>query len=386
MTMDFDRIINRRASDSYKWNCYDEDVLPLWVADMDFISPEPVIRALQERVAHGVFGYGKTPQELREVILERLEKRYGWKVSPDALVFTPGVVVGFNLACHAFAQPGEGALIQTPVYPPFLGAPRHAGIRRDEMELTRQADGRYEVDLQRMDEALTDSTRLFILCNPHNPVGRVFTRPELEGMAELCLRKNVVICSDEIHGDLIFNGYHQTPIASLSPEIEARTVTLMAPSKTFNIAGLDCSFAIIPNPELRKCYEEARRGIVGGVNILGVTAALAAYRDGEPWLQSVLDYMERNRDYLMNYIHEKLPEIQMAVPEGTYLAWLDCRALSLETSPAEFFLKKARVGMNDGADFGMGGQGFVRLNFACPRATLENALDRMQKAVESIRK
>jgi cystathionine beta-lyase len=358
MNMDFDRILNRRDSDCIKWNFYDEDVLPLWVADMDFISPEPVIRALQERVAQGVFGYGKDPQELREVIVARMAERYGWKVSPEALVFTPGVVVGFNLACHAFVKPGEGALVQTPVYPPFLSAPKNAGIRRDEMELTRQENGRYTVDMDRMANTITESTRLFILSNPHNPVGRVFTRKELEEMANVCLRKKVLICSDEIHGDLIFSGHQHIPIASLSPEIEAQTITMMAPSKTYNIAGLECSVAIIPNPELRKRYEAARGGVVGGVNILGVTAAEAAYRSGEAWLRSVLEYLEGNRDFLMKYVREHLPEIQMAAPEGTYLAWLDCRALPIETSPADFFLQKARVGMNDGADFGRGGQGF----------------------------
>lgn len=386
MNMDFDRILNRRDSDCIKWNFYDEDVLPLWVADMDFISPEPVIRALQERVAQGVFGYGKDPQELREIIVARMAERYGWKVSPEALVFTPGVVVGFNLACHAFVKPGEGALVQTPVYPPFLSAPKNAGIRRDEMELTRQADGRYTVDMDRMADTITESTRLFILSNPHNPVGRVFTRKELEDMADVCLRKKVLICSDEIHSDLIFSGHQHIPIASLSPEIEAQTITMMAPSKTYNIAGLECSVAIIPNPELRKRYEAARGGVVGGVNILGVTAAEAAYRSGEAWLHSVMEYLEGNRDFLMKYVRENLPEIQMAAPEGTYLAWLDCRALPIETSPADFFLQKARVGMNDGADFGRGGQGFLRMNFGCPRAMLKAALERMQGAVESIRK
>ena len=384
MAYDFDRIIDRRHSDSEKWNRYPEDVLPLWVADMDFRAPEPVIRALHEYVDRGLFGYAHgAPDELREVIVERLLRLYGWRVSPEALVFVTGVVVGYDQACHALLGPDDALLIQTPVYPPFLNAAKWAGAQSQEMELTRGPDGRYFVDLDRFERAIADRTRAFLLCNPHNPVGRVFTPAELSAMAEICLRHDVYIISDEIHGDLIYSGHRHTPIASLAPEIEARTITVMAPSKTYNIPGLGCAVAVIPNPELRKQYQNAHRGLSGHVNNLGYVAALAAYRDGQPWLDACLRYLEANRDFLYRYVEANLPGITMSPMEGTYLAWLDCRnaGLPADMPPGKFFLEKARVALNEGATFGKGGAGFVRLNFGCPRATLEEALERMRSAI-----
>ena len=380
MNYSFDRIINRRTSDSVKWRRYDEDVLPLWVADMDFASPEPVIRALRQRVEHGIFGYASELPELRPLIVERLQRLYDWQVEPEALIFVPGVVTGFNQAVQALALPGEGVLAQTPVYYPILYAPGNAGCTLDEMELTRRPDGSYEIDWEAMEAAITDRTRVFILCNPHNPVGRVFRRSELERMAEICLRHNIVICSDEIHCDLIFSGQQHMPIATLAPEVAAQTITLIAPSKTYNIAGLHASVAIIPNPELRQRYQAARRGLVPSVGLMGQTAALAAYRDGQPWLDAVLEYLEANRDFVAEFVREELPGITMHPPEGTFLAWLDCRGAGLE-EPHQFFLDKARVALNDGAVFGRGGEGFVRLNFACPRSTLAEALGRMRDAL-----
>ncbi len=378
MTYDLDQLIDRRPSDSIKWHHYGEDALPLWVADLDFAAPEPVIRALRERVEHGIFGYGGEPPDLRPTIVDRLQRLYGWQVAPEALVFLPGVVVGFNLATQAVTSPGDGVLAQTPVYYPILYAPGNAGCTLDEMELTRQPDGTYTVDYDALEAAITDRTRIFILCNPHNPVGRVFQSDELERMAEICLRHNLVICSDEIHCDLVFPGHQHLPIASLDPEIARRTITLMAPSKTYNVAGLDCSVAIVQDPELREQLKAARVGLVPGINIMGYTAALAAYRDGQPWLDAVLGYLESNLDYLLQYVHAHLPGITMSRPEGTYLAWLDCRQSGLPDNPHEFFLKEAKVAVNDGATFGRGGEGFVRLNFGCPRSTLEEALERMR--------
>jgi cystathionine beta-lyase len=382
MTYDFDQIVERRGSDSVKWGWYDEDVLPLWVADMDFRSPEPVIHALHERVEHGLFGYGLEPPELREVIVERLQRLYGWQVSPEALVFLPGVVTGFNLACRAVTSPGEGVLVQTPIYYPILEAPDNAGLTLDEMELTRQPDGRYVIDFDLFERTITPQTRIFILCNPHNPVGRVFQRAELERMAEICLRHNVVICSDEIHCDLLFRGSRHLPIASLSPEIAERAITLMAPSKTYNIPGLKCSVAIVQDDDLREKLKAARAGLVSRmVNVMGYVAALAAYRDGQAWLDEVLRYLESNRDFVFEYVNTRLPGVTVVKPEGTYLAWLDCRQANIPGHPHEFFLEKARVALNDGAAFGQGGEGFVRLNFGCPRSTLTEALDRMRDAL-----
>jgi cystathionine beta-lyase len=385
MPIDFDQPIDRRRSDSVKWRAFAEDVLPLWIADMDFASPEPVIRALHERIEHGVFGYGTSRQEeLREVIMARLQKLYGWKVAPEAIVWMPGVVTGFNVACRTVASPGEGILVQTPVYSPILDAPGNCGLERNEMELTRQPDGRYVVDMDVMAATITDRTRAFLFCNPHNPVGRVFERAELAAMADLCLRRGLTIISDEIHCDLIFQGYRHVPIVALAPEVAERTITLMAPSKTFNIAGLGCSFAVIPDPELRRQFKAARRGLVPDVNILGFVAALAAYREGGDWLADCLRYLEGNRDLLSQFMAKYLPGIAMSPMEGTYLAWLDCREARLPDNPAQFFLKQAKVALNDGATFGRGGEGFVRLNFGCRRATLEEALRRMRSALQTV--
>jgi cysteine-S-conjugate beta-lyase len=381
MTYDFDQIIDRRATESVKWNRYGEDVLPLWVADMDFRSPEPVIRALRERIDHGILGYPQEVPGLREAFLAHLERDHAWQVDPEALVLLPGVVTGFNLAIHAFTAAGDGVLAQTPVYYPILRAPGTAGRLLDQMQLTLRPNGRYEVDFELFEATITPRTRIFILCNPHNPVGRVFGPDELERMAEICLRHDVVICSDEIHCDLIFPGHRHTPIASLHPDIARRTITLMAPSKTYNIAGLHCSVAIIEDKDLREQYCAARAGLVPWVGVMGQLAGLAAYRDGGPWLEAVLGYLAGNCDFLQSYVETDLPGITMIHPEGTYLAWLDCRAADLGRNPYEFFLEEARVALNDGGSFGRGGEGFVRLNFGCPRSTLESALERMRRAL-----
>jgi cystathionine beta-lyase len=384
---DFDQVIDRCHTDSAKWCRYNkdghEDVLPLWVADMDFAAPEPVIRALQERVAHGVFGYGMPPDGLREIIQGRLAQLYNWQVETDDILFFPGVVTGFTLACCAIGEPGDETLVEPPVYPPMLAAPAEVGRIPKTVQLV-EGDERYERDLDRFEAAITERTSLFLLCSPHNPVGRVFERGELERLAEVCLRHDVVICSDEIHCDLVFQGHPHIPIASLAPEIAAQTITLMAPSKTYNIAGLSCSVAVIQNPELRTRLKETVPHLVSHVNLLGYTAALAAYRDGQEWLDALLAYLKANRDYLIEYLAAHMPGIRCHKPEGTYLAWLDCRDTGIPGNPHEFFLEHARVALNDGASFGTGGEGFVRLNFGCPRAILTEALDRMQAALDAL--
>ena len=384
MTDSFGQRIDRRHSESLKWNYYDEDVLPLWVADMDFRSPEPVIQALHERVEHGVFGYGSDPPGLREVIVDRLQRLYDWDVSPAELVFLPGVVTAFNLVCHAVGSPGDGVLLQVPVYYPMLSAPGGAGLTNDEMELTRRPDGCYGIDFDLFQRTISDRTRIFMLCNPHNPTGRVFGREELTRMAEICLRENLIICSDEIHCDLLFRGSQHIPIATLAPEIADRTITLMAPSKTFNVPGLKCSLAIVQNSELRKTLRETHTGLVHGVNVLGYAAAVAAYRDGQSWLDELLSYLEANLDLLLECVEAQLPGISMARPEATYLGWLSCHEAGIPGNPHEFFLNEARVALNDGAVFGQGGEGFVRLNFGCPRGRLVEALDRMKEALSAL--
>lgn len=383
MRYNFDALPDRRANESWKWHAFPEDVLPMWIADMDFVSPEPVIRALRERVEHGVFGYPMEMPELRQVIVNRLTDLYQWAVQPEDILFLPGVIQGFNLACQAFAAPAGGVLVMPPIYPPILQAPERTETLRQEVALIQCTDGSYAIDWDRFETAITDQTRLFILCNPHNPVGRVYRRDELERMAEICLRRNVIICSDEIHCDLIYRGYRHLPIASLDPEIALHTITLMAPSKTFNIPGLHCSFAIIPNPELRQQYQNAAKGLVGGVNLMGMVAMLAAYSNGQEWLEQVLLYLEGNRDFLFDYLIRELPEIRMAKPEGTYLAWLDCRQTGIEGNCSRFFLEKAKVALEDGLRFGREGKGFVRLNFGCPRSMLAEALERMKAALSA---
>lgn len=381
MASSFDQIIDRRNTECIKWNVYENDVLPMWVADMDFRSPEAVIQTLRERVEHGVFGYPGDPFKLRETIVERLYRLYDWKISPEMIIFMPGVVTGFNLISHALGQPGRAVLMQVPVYFPFFSAPPNAGMIRQENQLIQRADGSYGINFDAFEASFTEDTHLFMLCNPHNPVGRVFKRDELVKMAEICMRHNVLICSDEIHCDLVFKGHRHIPIATLSPEIGRSTVTLMAPSKTFNIAGLECSFAVVENETLRNKIQAARQGMVGGVNLMGQVAALAAYRDSQDWLDELLIYLEKNRDLICKTIAEEIPELKVCAPEGTYLAWLDCRGAGLGDKPAETLVQRARVGMNEGAVFGKGGEGFVRMNFGCPTANVEESLKRIKQAV-----
>lgn len=378
----FDVLPDRKDSLSVKWHVYGPDVLPMWVADMDFRSPDSVIGALKHEVERGVFGYPYEDSRFKAVLVDRLANLYGWQIDPGDLVFIPGIVTGLNIVSHLFRENGGEVMVQTPIYPPFLGAPKNAGLQRVDVALVRAPDGQYSIDFDAFEAAITDQTRLFILCNPHNPVGRVYTAGELERLAEICLRRNVLICSDEIHCDLIYSGYRHLPIASLQPEIAQNSITLMAPSKTFNIPGLQCSFAVVQNPELRQRLQKASEGMGGWVNLMGLIAGWAAYQHGQEWLGSLMTYLQGNRDFLFGFVHQRLPGVHMVKPEGTYLAWLDCREAGIDGNPYEYFLQKARVAVNDGKAFGSGGEGFVRLNFGCPRSMLEEALLRMENALQ----
>jgi cysteine-S-conjugate beta-lyase len=385
---DFDQIVDRSGSDSGKWSRYSADVLPLWVADMDFLSPPEVIEALHRRIDHGVFGYGSDPVELRELICERLLRRYNWEIAPHDIIFMPGLVSGFNIAARAIGDRGDGVLICTPVYHPFLHAPanQHRLLQNAPLASSRsKLDGLetidYEMDLDAIEDAITERTRLHILCNPHNPVGRAYTRAELESLATTCLSHDVIICSDEIHCDLLLGETQHVPIASLHPEIARRTITLMAPSKTYNLPGLACSYAVITDPDLRAQFQSASAGIVPHVNLLGYVAAITAYSSCDEWERRLRDYLTANRDYLLGYLRDNLPSIAATVPEATFLGWLDCGALDLPGNPQEFFLEEARVAFNEGATFGEGGEGFVRFNFGCPRATVQLGLDRMAESL-----
>lgn len=375
---------DRRKTDSIKWGVFGDDVLPLWIADMDFSSPPEVSGALKKRVEHGVFGYGLESTSLKDLLIERMGSRYHWHISRDDILFIPGVISGFNVVCQAVTQPGESILIQTPVYPPFFTVPGNAGAKSVFNEIKLNAEGRYAIDLEAFEQSIQADTRCFMLCNPHNPIGRVYTQEELRGMADICLRHRMVICADEIHCDLVYSGHTHTPIATLDPEIAANTVTLIAPSKTYNIPGLACSMLICTNPELRQKIEKSRRGLLGWVNIMGMTAAEAAYQKGGPWLEEVIKVLESNRDFLYEYLRSNIPQIRMVKPEATYLAWLDCRDLYLPLPPQKFFLERAKVALNEGAEFGEPGKGFVRLNFACSRETLTAALERMKSAIDQL--
>jgi len=372
---------NRACSDSIKWSMYPEDVLPLWVADMDFTSPPEVIAALQRRVEHGVFGYANESRKLAELIVERMERLYGWKISPEDVLIVPGVIAGFNLTAQAILQQGDSVVIQPPIYPPFFGVAANAGVSEIQCVLENDGTGKYFIDFNKLKKALSGTSRMLLFCNPHNPIGKVYKQEELEEIATLCAQNNVYICSDEIHSDLVYAGNRHIPIASIDPEIGQRTVTLIAPSKTFNIAGLDCSVLISENAELMKRIKQTRRGIMSGVNLLGTTAAIAAYQHGQKWLDEILVTLQDNRDFLLDFVKEKMPEVRIQSPLATYLAWLDCRELALGMEPYDFFLKNAKVALNRGAEFGGDGNSFVRLNFGCERKVLEEALARMVRVL-----
>jgi len=386
MAFDFDEPIDRRLSDSMKWRQYGPDVLPLWVADMDFRAPEVALRAIRERIEHGVLGYAHEPQtEILEGVAGYLARHHGWKVDPAAIVLLPGLVPGFHVACRAPTQPGDSVLTLVPVYPPILHCAKTLGLGMDEVELTQGASGAYGLDGDAFQAAIHPRTRVLLLSNPHNPVGRVFRREELTLMAEACLRHELTIVSDEIHCDLVFPGHRHIPTATLSPEVEARTITLMSPSKSFNLAGLKVAFAVIPNAALRERFLAARSGLQSAPNLLGSVAMNAVYREADPWLQALLKYLEGNRDFVVDFVRQHLPGVRVTAPEGTYLAWLDCREAGLPSRPFTFFLQQARVALNPGESFGRGGEGFARLNFGCPRATLTEALERMRRAFEERR-
>jgi cystathionine beta-lyase len=376
----FDSVIERRGSGCNKWNRFAEDVLPMWVADMDFAAAPPILAALRDRVDHGVLGYGMAQERLRSAILAHLEHQYGWRVAPEAVVPLPGVVPGFNLALRALCQPGAGVLVQTPVYPPMLKAPENWGLRRVDAPLG--PDG--SVDPAAFHAAATEAGQggAFLLCNPHNPSGRVFRREELEAMASACLDAGLAIVSDDIHCDLLFDGRRHLPVATLSPEVAVRTITLMSAGKTWNIAGLNAAWAVVPDAGLRARFAAARAGIADHANILGLIATVAALEEGEGWRREVIAYLQANRDWLVEAVAARLPGIRMNRPEGTYLAWLDCAGAvpPVAADPHDFFLA-AGIGFNPGPDFGPPGRHCVRLNFGCPRPMLEEGVARMERAL-----
>lgn len=372
----FDQPIDRRDSDAIKWRKYaGRDILPLWVADMDFAAPPAVLEALQRRIGHGVFGYGGALPSLTESVLTHLEDEYAWAVSAESIVWLPGLVTGLNVACRAVE--GE-VLTAAPIYPPFLSAPRFSGrvLNRAELACT---EGHWHWDKIALKSALTAATRLFLLCHPHNPVGRCWDRAELLELADFAEENDLVVCSDEIHCGLILDAdKRHIPFASLSPAAAKRSITLMAPSKTYNIPGLGCAFAIIPDAALRRRFLHVMEGIVPHVNVLGLAACEAAYRDCAEWHRELIAYLITNRD-LVNAAVNAEKRVKMSHVEATYLAWIDVRQLGLANPAAHFEVHG--LGLSDGTDFGA--PGWLRLNFGCARQTLIEALRRFAKACQA---
>ncbi|MGC9360797.1 MAG: MalY/PatB family protein [Anaerolineae bacterium] len=382
MAFDFDTHLDRRSFHSLKWSTYEPDVLPLPVADMDFATAPAIQEALGRLVNHGALGYPIEPPQLAEHVAAFVGRRHGWDISPDTLTFFPGVLAGVRAALTAFTQPGDAFVTLTPVYPPLFGIGRSMDRVPRLVPLHRDPRGRYTADLGRLEQALPGA-RALILCSPHNPVGRVFARDELEAIAELALRHDAVLISDEIHADLILGNRPHVPLGSLDHDISRCSVTLMAPSKTFNIAGLPLGFAITSDATLRSQLQSAARSAGCAITLPAWIAAEAAYSDpdAEAWLDALLAYLSANMALTAESIAHDLPEIILSPAEGTFLAWLDLSALGLPEPPAAYLLRHARVAVNEGRSFGPGGEGHVRLNVGCPRALLSEALQRIESAL-----
>jgi cysteine-S-conjugate beta-lyase len=377
MKFDFDEIIDRRGTSSEKWDKYrGTDIIPLWVADMDFRSPPAVIEALHERVSHGVFGYTAPPEGLTQAVIDSLQAEFGWQVKKEWLLCLPGLVTGLNVCCRAIGSPGDDVITFTPVYPPFMSAPPLSDRQAIKVPL-RQNGTHWELDLEALEQAITNKTKLLLICSPHNPVGRVWTMEELTELASIADRHDLVICSDEIHCGLVLDeNVRHIPMATLSEEVARRTITLLAPSKTYNVPGLGCSFAVISDDTLRRAFRKAMGRIVPHVNLLGYTAAEAAYRGGEEWRRELLAYLRGNRDLVAREVAAM--GLSVAHVEATYLSWIDLREAGID-DPVPFF-EDAGVGLSGGADFGL--PGFVRLNFGCPRQLLVEALRRMREGLK----
>ena len=370
-----------RAKPSGKWTRYDPDVLPVWVADMDFPPAEPIRRALQAHLERGSFGYppsGGHPG-LVSAVTERLADRFGWAVPPEAVHPLAGIIPGLFLGTLATTGPGEQVVVQPPIYPPFFAVIRQS--QRVLLENPMVDDGaRFVMDLDQLRAAITPATRAIMFCNPHNPTGRVFDRAELEALAEVVLEHRLWMISDELHADLVFDGRH-VPFASLSPEVAQRTLTLYGPTKAFNLAGFKIGFLIAENPALLARAKEIAGYFLPGVNVMGQIAALAAFREGGMWLDAALGYLRANRDHLLARLAAEAPAVRAYAPEGTYLVWLDFRATGLGDDPAAALLERGRVGLNAGVDYGSGGAGFARFNVATSRRILDAAIDRLVATV-----
>jgi cystathionine beta-lyase len=391
MTWNFDQPAEREGTNCIKYDRREEifgkkDIIPMWVADMDFKSPDFVTSALNEQLKHEIYGYSFRPAEYYTSIIDWLKVRHNWSTEKEWMTFAPGVVPALNFCTLAFTQPGDRIIVQPPVYFPFFSAVESHGRTLLYNQL-KEEGGRWVMDYESLVASIDDKTRMIIISNPHNPVGRVWTSEELLDLAEICLRNNIIILSDEIHCDLVLPGFRHKPFASLSEEIADRTITLIAPSKTFNLAGLSTSTVIISNPALKKAFNRIVDNLhVGGGNIFGTAASVAAYTYGHKWLDSLLDYIDHNVDFVENYCRSLIPEIIPVQPEATYMIWLDCRKLGMKGKELQnFFVHSAGIGMNEGSTFGPGGEGFMRMNLGTTHQTVIKAMEQIEKAVSSLR-
>ncbi len=380
---DFDKLVERRGTDSVKWDLADDDVIPMWVADMDFESPREVQEAIMDRVKHGVYGYTIELDSLFEAVTKWVSRRHNWTIEREWIVFTPGVMPGILGILQAITRPGDKVILQSPVYTPFFRAVRNSGCHVLNNQL-KYENNRYTMNFPDLEEKAKDPrTRALILCNPHNPVGRVWTREELSTVGKICLENDVVMISDEIHSDLIYKEYKHIPLASICDEFAENSITCIAPSKTFNLAGLNTAFLVIPDSRVRREFQNM--SLPKRATIFGGIAAEAAYTYGDNWLDALLDYLDDNRRLLAGYLKARTPQIKVVEPEGTYLVWLDCRQLGMDNDGLEkFMLEKAGIWVNQGYSFGSGGDGFIRMNIGCPRPILEKALGRLNAAVNSL--
>lgn len=392
MIYDFDKITERRGTNSLKYDFAEErgkseHLLPLWVADMDFPAAAPILDRLAESVRHGIFGYSDTKEPYFQAVQSWYRENFQWTVQPEWLVKTPGVVFAIAMAIRAFTEPGDGVMIQQPVYYPFSEAILDNGRELINSPL-RLTNGRYEMDFDDMEAKFKSGrVKLLLLCSPHNPVGRVWTEEELRRAGQLCLQYGVLVVSDEIHSDFVYPGFRHRVFADLSPAFADITVTCTAPSKTFNLAGLQTSNIFISNEELRQSFRgEIAAAGYSQLNQLGLVACQAAYEAGGEWLGQLREYLCGNLAYVREYLRERLPEVKLIEPEGTYLIWLDFRGLGLtETQREELIVDKAGLWLDSGDMFGPDGEGFERINIACPRATLEEAFRRLERAVQAYR-
>ncbi|OGO30940.1 MAG: cystathionine beta-lyase [Chloroflexi bacterium RBG_16_56_11] len=398
MRYDFDQVCSRQDTNCVKWDAVksifgSEDVIPMWVADMDFPAARPIVEALEKRAGHEFYGYTQPGPGLIGAVVDRLQRKFDWKIEPEWVVFTPGVIPAINVAIRALTRPGDEVILQEPVYYPFFPSVKLSGCQVTTNAL-RLNHGRYEMDFTDLESKFLPRAgmrespgrvRAIVLCNPQNPIGRLWNREELTRLGEIVIRNGATVISDEIHCEILYKGYRHSPFAAISEEFARNCIVCMAPSKTFNLAGLAASSIIIPDKKLRDRFNETRSGVMPGQNIFGLVAMEAAYLYGDEWLEQLLDYLQGNMEFTLRYCARNIPQIKVTRPQGTYLLWLDCRRLGLDDMALRSFMReKARVGLDDGFLFGKGGSGFQRMNIACPRVILEEAVCRIEAAVKTL--